>query len=224
MSKRKVPLVTGEYYHVFNRGVAKNTTFFTPSDYRQALLGLEYYSFEKPRLKLSDFKKLSVGRREEFLASLTVENEPLVEVVCFTLMPNHFHFLLKQVRDNGISLFISKFTNSYTKYINTKHKRVGPLFQGIFKAVYIETTEQLLHVSRYIHLNPLVAGLVTEERLQTYPWPSLSYYVNDRNSFTGKDVVLSNFETGEAYKNFVLDQAEYGRVLEEIKHVIIDDD
>lgn len=69
-------------------------------------------------------------------------------------MPNHFHLLIKQTEQNGISEFVGKFSNSYTKYYNTKHNRVGALLQGQLKAVLIESGEQLIHVSRYIHLNP----------------------------------------------------------------------
>ena len=84
-------------------------------------------------------------------------------------MPNHFHLLLKQTIDNGISHFLSKFTNSYTKYFNTKYNRVGPVFQGVFKSVHIESDEQLMHLSRYIHLNPVVSAVVEKQNLLSYP-------------------------------------------------------
>lgn len=70
-------------------------------------------------------------------------------------MPNHFHFLIEQTADKGIASHMQRFINSYAHYVNIKYKRVGPLFQGLFKGVLIESDEQFLHVSRYIHLNPL---------------------------------------------------------------------
>ena len=76
-----------------------------------------------------------------------------MEIICYCLMPNHLHLLLRQLMDGGISKFMSNFANSYTRYFNTKSKRKGPVFEGKFKAKRIETDEQLLHLSRHIHLN-----------------------------------------------------------------------
>ena len=153
------------------------------------------------------------------------EANKLVEILCFCLMPNHFHFLLKQLKDNGISIFISKFANSYAKYFNTKHERVGPLFQGRFKAVHIENDEQLVHVSRYIHLNPVVSSLIEEAALKDYVWSSYPEYLKLINSqITDKELVMSFFKTEDKYKQFVLNQADYGKNLEQIKHLTLEDE
>lgn len=138
-------------------------------------------------------------------------------------MPNHFHFLLKQLQDNGISIFISKFSNSYAKYFNTKHERVGPLFQGRFKAIHIENDEQLIHVSRYIHLNPVVSSLINTEALESYLWSSYPKYLDlAMLDFVDKEMVMSFFKSEVKYKNFVLDQIDYGKKLEQIKHLILE--
>ncbi len=132
-------------------------------------------------------------------------------------MPNHFHFLLKQLKEGGITEFLSKLCNSYTKYFNTKYKRVGPLLQGEFKAVLVESDEQLLHLSRYIHLNPLVSYIV--KNLDLYEWSSYEEYINSKSKgVCVKENVLSFFKSPASYKQFVLDQAEYGEKLELIKH------
>lgn len=138
-------------------------------------------------------------------------------------MPNHFHFLLKQKIDHGISNFISNFTNSYTKYFNTKYDRVGPLFQGLFKAVLVESEEQLIHLSRYIHLNPVTSSLVKPEDLQNYYWSSYPEYVDLlEDSLTNKHLILDFFPSIDKYKEFVLDQVDYAKKLEFIKHLILD--
>ena len=136
-------------------------------------------------------------------------------------MPNHFHFLLQQKVDGGITDFVSKISNSYTKYFNTKNQRIGPLLQGEFKSVYIETNEQLIHVSRYIHLNPLVSFLT--DNLETYQWSSYLEYLKEvKNNTCSKGIILDQFKSPQDYKQFVLDQENYGKKLEMIKHQLLD--
>lgn len=113
-----------------------------------------------------------------------------------------------------------KFVNSYTKYYNIKFKRVGPLLQGQFKAIRIETDEQLVHVSRYIHLNPLSSFLV--EDLDDYEWSSYREYINNSKfGICRKEDVLNLFKVPEDFKKFVLDRADYAQSLEIIKHQLI---
>lgn len=150
-----------------------------------------------------------------------LSTEKLVDIICYCLMPNHFHLLLKQVAENGISKFISQISNSYTKFFNTKNKRIGPLLQGAFKAVLIENDEQLLHVSRYIHLNPVVSGIVNT--LEKYPWSSYQEY-KIGSIFCKTEEILSFFKTKTEYLEFLNDQIEYGKSLEFIKHNLLDDD
>lgn len=136
-------------------------------------------------------------------------------------MPNHFHFLLQQKREGGITEFISKLSNSYTKYYNIKHKRVGLLFQGEFKAVHVDDDEQLVHLSRYIHLNPIVSYATKD--LETYTWSSYLEYIGaSEAAFCNKEIVLGQFHGAHAYKKFVLDQKDYGMKLEAIKHQLLD--
>ena len=138
-------------------------------------------------------------------------------------MPNHIHFLLKNLKENGISTFMRKFQDSYAKYFNTKFSRTGVLFQHMFKAVRIETDEQLIHVSRYIHLNPATAYLIEIEKLRYYPWSSYPYYVNgDSPIYLSKEQILSFFKSPEDYEQFVLDQADYQRELDQVKHLALE--
>ena len=101
-----------------------------------------------------------------------------------------------------------------------KNKRSGPLFQGAFKAVRIETNEQLIHVSRYIHLNPIVSGVV--KNLDSYKWSSFSEYTQTPPFFCLPEEVLSFFPSKETYKEFVEDQIDYGTTLEILKHKAFD--
>lgn len=222
MAGRKVVFADGEYYHIFNRGIARQPTFFTKRDHERFLLTLSYYRFLEVPGKLSRFLALPQDTRGQILMSLEKTHKTIVEIVCYALMPNHFHLLLKQTHDGGITKFMSKTINSYTRYVNTKQDRVGDLFQGVFKAVRVETNEQLIHLSRYIHLNPVVSHVVREDELFEYPWSSLVSYVQNTPSFVSSGIVMNQFKTKQLYKKFVLDQVEYGKKLEDIKHMIIE--
>src|SRR5690348_10592818 len=149
MPIRTIPLVSGEYYHVYNRGVAHQPTFLKKKDYERFLLCLRYYQYNPP-LKLSRCLQISLKEREKFLTNIENQEAKIVDIIAYCLMPNHFHILIKQNKEDGISKFLRLSINSYARYFNTKYKRVGTLFQGMFKAIHIETEEQLLHLSRYI--------------------------------------------------------------------------
>lgn len=218
---RKTVLVAQQVYHVFNRGVGGQRVFLNVRDYQRALDVIGFYCFKKPQLRFSFYNRLPDKQKEEFLSNLK-KGQPVVEIICFCLMPNHVHFLLKNLEDDGISKFMANFQNSYAKYLNTKTKRFGTLFQQNFKAVRIESDEQLIHVSRYIHLNPVTSYLIEAEDLENYRWSSYPDYVNSQKSFIKKNLVLDQFKSVANYRNFVLNQADYQRKLVEIKHLILE--
>lgn len=222
MADRRTPLVTGEFYHIYNRGVARQPTFLIKHDYEQALLTLSYYHFVNPPMRLSRFKGL-IQKEQNAVLDKIQSNARHVEIVSFVFMPNHFHFLLKQLTENGISTFLSQFTNSYTKYFNTKRNRVGAIFQGVFKSVHVESDEQLLHLSRYIHLNPVVSSVILENKLLSYPWSSLPDYIKSESSFVWLNPILEYFSSPRDYERFIFDQVDYGKKLEQIKHLTLED-
>jgi len=225
MPVRKIPLAVNEIYHIVNRGIASQPIFRNARDYKRFIETFLYYQNKKVPLKFSTFTKLSGKEKNDVLQKLKKERNFLVEIIAFCLMPNHIHFLIRQSEDNGISEFMRNTMNSYCRYFNLKSERFGPLFQGRFKAIRIETPEQLLHVSRYIHLNPF-SGLVvkTLDQLISYPYSSLIEYLdagNIPNPICNKEIILENFE-GSSYKDFVFDQADYQRELQRIKHLVLE--
>jgi putative transposase len=214
-------MVTGDYLHVFNRGVAKLPTFLDESDYRRAFLGLDFYRYAEPPMKHSDILKLFPDTRILTLKSLDGEPQ-LVEVLAVALMPNHWHLLVHQLVDGGVSTYLRRWTNSYTRYFNTVHERVGPLFQGEFKAVAIRSDELLLHVSRYIHLNHVAAGIATTTTLSTIPWNSYASYVTNKPSFCQTKLILELAGGRDQYRQFVEDRVGYARELHLVKHLLHD--
>ncbi len=159
---------------------------------------MDFYRKNPLPSKLSDFKRGMEKIKK-------VENQiDLVDIYAYCLMPNHFHFLLKQRADGGITRFLRKFANSYTRFFNTKYDRVGPLFQGTFKAKLIDNDEYLLQVSKYIHRNPLK---IHKGNLNSYPYSSYNYYLSkEKHPFCDTEFILSYFSRSNpnlSYQSFV---------------------
>jgi putative transposase len=222
MPGRRVALVNFEYYHVYNRSIENKCVFIESEDYIRANQSLNYYRYKNPPVKLSSLLSMSLARYSSVFSELEKQGNKLVDILAYCLMPNHFHFLLRQKIDRGISTYMSNFQNSYTRYFNTNNKRRGPIFLTKFKAKRIEREEQLLHVSRYIHLNPFSAKEVSDIKdLEEYPWSSFPEYLSkEEKTICKTDTILSYFNTAESYKNFVFDRADYQRQLQEIKKLI----
>lgn len=215
MPYRIIPFVSGYFYHIFNRGTEKRSIFENNRDRSRFLRTIQYYQYQGPKPRFSKFLRSNLNKFNP--------NKKIVEIVSYCLMPNHFHLLIKQLKDGGISEFMSKFSNSYTKFFNTKYQRVGALLQGQFKAVLVENDEQLIHLTRYIHLNPLASFLVKE--LGQYQWSSYHEYINTtQNGICSKEEVSSFFKSPKKYEEFVLDQVDYAQKLELIKHQLIDNE
>ena len=222
MPIRKTPLVTDQFYHVFNRTINTELAFRSKGDYKRTIKTLDYYRFTKPPMKLSHY--LGYGHKTRLSIVEKINNEDKnVDIICYCLMPNHFHLLLQQKADGGISKFMANFQNSYTKYVNTKHDRYGHLFAGQFKAVRIETDEVLLHISRYIHLNPYSSHIAKDEQeLIDYPYSSLSQYIYNSKGFCNTTPILNMYLDRQKYKEFVLNNKDYQRKLKEIRRFILE--
>ncbi len=222
MPYRKIVFATEEIYHVFNRSIAKVPIFNYQKDYNRLLSLIDYYRFA-PDMSFSHYNRLEKTLKEQYFQNLVNSKNHTVEIMSFCLMPNHFHLLLKQKTDYGVKNFVSNIQNGYAKYFNVRSDRSGSLFQAMFKAVRIENDEQLLHVSRYIHLNPSTAFIVEPEKLFSYKWSSLPEYLGIIDSvFTDFHLILDLIGGREKYKNFILDQADYQRQLGKIKHLCLE--
>ncbi|MBI3954642.1 hypothetical protein HY333_01215 [Candidatus Collierbacteria bacterium] len=226
MPLRKVPLVTGEIYHVFNRGIDGRSIFTDESEYRRALISLWLGSFRSCSHSPSQFCALSEEERAKVKDRLRTDQAKLVDVLTYCLMPNHFHFQLRQGCDGGISRYMANFQNSITRFRNTRHKRVGQLLLTQFKAVRNETNEQFVHVNRYIHLNPHTGGVIKDVNdLKKYQWSSLREYLEltaKENKLCDGNLIISQFKNIDAYWSFVADHADYQKSLKEIEKLTLD--
>lgn len=182
-------------YHVYNRGVEKRDIFLKDKDYLRFVVNLYEFNNSDPVFNFG--RNLNSSLIEVRLQS--ERKKPLVEILAFCLMPNHYHLIIKQLVENGVTEFMRKLGTGYTNYFNLRYQRVGPLFQGKFKAVLLEREQHLQHLPHYIHLNPL--GLIVPEwkngnikdvgkaikYLEKYRWSSLQQYLGIRNFPTVTD-------------------------------------
>lgn len=224
---RKVPLATDSIYHIYNRGVEKRDVFLNPDYYSRFISLLKHYvNYDYPySLLVRSLKKAKSKKgKQKVLQHLeTKKVKPPVEIVSFCLMPNHYHLTLNQLVEGGISNFMHRLGTSYTNYFNIRQERSGVLFEGVFKAVLVESEEQLLHLTRYQHLNPHSLGLTSDE-LASYSWSSLPVYLGKKKpSFVNPKMVLSAFKNSESYLDFVLAEIDESETFR-LQDIAIDDD
>lgn len=221
MTTHRPILSTNEFYHIFNKSIA-NQTIFNDVHYLNKIIKIvNYYRF-KQKIKLSKFYLLPNRIQNEYIEEAH-ESLPLVEIYSFAFMPNHYHFLLRQSQDKGISRFISNIQNSFAKNFNLINDRNGSLFQTGFKSRRIITNEDFIHISRYIHLNPVTSRIINFKKLLNYPFTSLSWYLNNNlNKFISTEYLLNHFQKLNNYVKFLKNQAEYQQKLKEIKDLLIE--
>ncbi|PIZ00347.1 hypothetical protein COY62_02985 [bacterium (Candidatus Howlettbacteria) CG_4_10_14_0_8_um_filter_40_9] len=195
--------VKGGIYHVYNRGVNKYDIFESKKDYATFLYYLKLYLENPENLDKEDLRKKNFMVRTNFFER--------VELLGYCLMPNHFHLIIKQTGDKDLTEFVRCIATNYSMYFNSEHDRVGTLFQGRYKAILIKKDNYLLHLSRYIHLNPLTKGR-TLSKLSEYEWSSYADYLGlkDTTWLKRKHILdyFSKHEEGDfgdynLYKDFV---------------------
>lgn len=220
---RKDLLTNGQIYHVFNRSIADFKIFNSEADFLRMKNLIKYYQVRNG-VKFSNFielKAVGIEGFNNYFNRISADKEQLVQIVAYCLMPTHFHLVLKQLVDNGISLFMKNVLDSYTRFFNTHHKRKGPLWEGKFRNILVESDEQLLHLTIYLHLNPVTALLV--DKPEDWLFSSYKEYlslVND-SSITCKFNDILEIKPLR-YSKFVNDQISYQRELAKIKKLLID--
>jgi len=181
------PIQVDEWYHCYNRGVDKRKVFLEERDYERLLL-LMYLGQRQGPIQLFN---------ENVIRLKTILKEPpktqrpnIVEIGAYALMPTHFHFVLKEMQEGGIALFMQKVFTGYTMYFNQKNERTGALFAGTFKSKHVLDDRYLKHLVSYVHLNPAelyeprwkenqANSLSIEKRLREYPYSSLPEFMGD---------------------------------------------
>lgn len=191
---RKVPFVGSEYYHIYNRGVDKRSIFNDYKDLERFFQSIKEFNSIEP---IGSIFENSFEKRKS-------KQDRLVEIICYCLNPNHYHFVLRQLVEKGISEFMRRL-GGYTWYFNNRHKRNGALFQGRFKSSHINSNEYLLHVSAYVNLNNRFHG-------EPYKLSKSSldeYLGKERECICNADIVLGQYKNSKDYQKFALSSLEH---------------
>ena len=190
MARRNTPFLPNQYYHIYNRGAHRIDIFRNDMDY-------------------------------VFLLKLVKEQAQKcgISMIAYCLMSNHYHFLLRQDGDIKISKFMQAIFNVYTKAFNSKYGLSGTLFEGPFRAILVDRSEYLLHLCRYIHRNPIEAGIViTPEQ-----WHYSNYleFVEQRDGvLVDREFVKENFGLPEEYRDFVMNYAPPEKTQKELRNYL----
>jgi len=222
--RRKEELVNNELYHICNRSIAEFKIFQHDKAYVRMGQIFRFYQFENMPEKFSCFMKSSPVRRygfDDYFSYISKEKDKVAQIICYCIMPTHYHLILKQLKTGGICNLLTYVQSSYSHYFNLRHRRKGPLWESRFRSVLIRTDEQLLHLTRYIHLNPVTANLVD--------WPQdwyFSSYAEYLQQNIGQECLcefkdLLKVEPDE-YARFVENRISYQRELAKIKHLLLE--
>lgn len=157
MPRKIVPLITGETYHIYNRGVDKRPVFLNKQNYLRFYTSLNYFNTKKPINSIRD-----IAKDVEITSA-----DKLVQIKAYCLLPNHYHLLLEQLTDGGISEFMKRVGGGYTLYFNEKKKRSGALFQGTYKRVHVNTDEYYNYLFAYINENHSVHNINEVQQIYT---------------------------------------------------------
>jgi putative transposase len=219
MPYRKDPPAKDGLYHVFTKSIASFKIFNNHNDFQRIVGLLKYYRDGQECSSFSSFsREVKTQKRKPKKISTFKEIKKPVALICYCIMPTHIHLILKQESENGISIFMNRILCGYTHYFNIKYNRRGPLWEGRFKNVLVKSDEQLLHLTRYIHLNPATAHLVEKPE----DWHASSY--KEYVGLTSEDKICEFRDILEInpleYKEFVNDRIFYQRDLAKISKII----
>lgn len=234
---RKESFNNNNIYHIFNRGVDKRNIFLDNKDYCHFLDSVRIYRHKDLRFKSlekKDLAKLSLVKLDNIA-------KPLVEILAYVLVKNHFHFILRQLVEKGITEFMHKLGTLFTMYFNEKYERTGSLFEGPFKAISVLEDNYLFYLSFYIHLHPaeFVDAKWKEGKIKNwkeiiraieeYKWSSYPVYLGKReDELVSKEFILSCFKKPNSdgvkeYKKFIEEGLNEGnKRFKKIEEILLD--
>ncbi len=232
---RKEKFAPGEYYHIYNRTLF-NIPEFNDNKNCERLMQAFLLANSTQSSQAFQFLRDNQNAIIEDALKIAKNGEKLVDVICYVIMSDHYHLLLKEKIEGGITNFIHKCNISVAKYINIKTKRRGPLFESLFKSKHIATNNYLLHLSLYIHLNPLdflVGKQWREHKIQNwdqirnklinYPYSNLKNFLNTNHEdkiISGTKIITDQFKDAKEYESFLRDWSE--ETLNTINDIIIE--
>lgn len=218
---RKEKFVPGQYYHIYSRVILNTPEFNDKSSAERLALNFWIANSTKSDEVFRYLQNLKNRKdiSQERIIEILERGEKIVDVLCYVIMPDHYHLLLKERRENGIHNFMHKCNTSAAKYINIKNNRHGPLFESRFKSKHVDKNNYLLHLSLYIHLNPLDVLYGKEWRehklkdwnsirvkLLGYSWSSLEAFLDQNRKdliISDREVITKQFINSQDYERFL---------------------
>ena len=214
---RKIKFANGEYYHIYNRGVDKRKIICDEKDANRFIQGMKEFNTLEPIGSI--YAAVFRNKKAKDLRDLVPKKEKLAGFICYCVNPNHFHFILCQTIDDGISKFMHRLGSGYTSYFNQKYKRSGSLFQGPFQATHINSDEYLLHTSVYVNLNNKVHDL--KNVIFRSSWKE---YSQNQQGLSEKGIILDQFRNTAEYENFAKESVQTIKEKKELeKNLLLDE-
>ena len=220
---RKEKFAPGEYYHIFSRTILNANQFKDYSNAKRLLLAFLIANSTKSSEGFQSLRNNKNATLKD-LNKIVKDGKKLVDILCYSIMPDHYHLLVMEKEENGITNFVLKCNTSIAKYINIKNDRKGPLFENTFKAKHIDSNEYLLHLSLYIHLNPLDFLInknwrihklknwdESKRKLINYPWSSIKHFlIKNQEDFilSGDKIIKDQFSNEKEYESFLKEWSE----------------
>jgi len=221
MASRKEKFINGDYFHIYNKNIEPLATFSDAKIVNEFINSFIYYRSNQSITKFSEFKKLNNKIKQYRWREIMSPEDFRVDILAFNIMPNHYHFLIKQLNDGGIVTFMSNLANSITRFYNVKNKRLGPIFLPQFKSKRINSIEQLVYVSRYIHTNQYASGLIKNiNDIFECPYSSIKEYIGDNKLLINTEVILNYFNNDRSkFKEFITKNADDQKQKKYLNHL-----
>lgn len=212
----KVKVYQGGIYHICNKSIANFEIFKNKFNSHRFLATIDYYN---NNYIVTSFSQILKKAKYQYSNIIYPKKDGLIKILSYCIMPDHYHLLIKILTDYPISKYINDVENSYTRYFNLKIKRKGPLWESSYRIIEISSNEQLLHVSRYIHLNPTTSGLV--EKPEDWLFSSYKDIITDKDLLE-KHLTEISIRSIKDYQKFINDNKDYQIKLKQIKRLLLD--
>ncbi len=216
MEGRKNYFKENTIWHLCNKSIANFGIFKNPNNAQRFIEVLDYYNNINYKIRYSYARRKKLYKYQNLLIP---KKESIIKVLSYCIMPDHYHLVIKILSDNILSKYINDIENSYTHFFNRKFNRKGPLWQSSFLSVLIKTNEQLLHVTRYVNINPTSSQLVDRPE----DWQFSSYKDIITNPIFLKEYLKEiSISNSLSYKEFAGNNIDYQKKLKLIKKLLLE--
>ncbi len=215
---QKNKFIKDSIFHVCNKSIANFGILKDHKNAERFIMTLHYYNYNEEKISLSQYLRKK-GEKITDVNLLEPTENNIVKFIAYKIMPDHYHLVIKNLTNNHLSKYINTIENSFTRYFNIRFNRKGPLWQSRFRSVLVKTSEQLLHLTRYVHLNAVTDYLV--DKPEDWKFSSYRNYI-DTEGYLKNVLTEITIKKLDLYKKFVENRIDYQRRLKKIKKFILE--